>query len=61
MDATPNNDWFQWDCNHFDRLPKKVRDAVRKYPFNIDCGKLRKMAKTERDMLTLLEEQKAPL
>ncbi len=55
-----NNDWFQWDCGHFDKLPKRVRAAVRDYPKNVDCGELRKQAKTEAEMLRVLAEQRAP-
>lgn len=56
MDTT----WYEIDGSAFDRLPRKVRDAIRDYPLNVDCRALRRVAKTESEMLRLIAERKAP-
>lgn len=39
--------WEQYDLAHFDRLHPKVREAVRQYPYNIDCDDLSGIPVTE--------------
>jgi len=60
MDAAASNEWFRWDAAHFDALPKDVREAIRNYPENINCGRLFKMARTKRELLAILAEGRAP-
>jgi hypothetical protein len=60
-DAAMDNAWFQWDAAHFDAMPKDVREAIRNYPDNINCGRLFKMARTKRELLTILAEGRAPI
>ena len=51
---------FECEMRAFDRMPKDVRDAIRKYDLNIECAKLARKAKTAADMLAIIESGKAP-
>lgn len=44
--------WYQYQMAHFDALPAKVRDAVRKHPEHVDCDLL--SGKTVREALRML-------
>jgi len=53
--------WLQNDFAAFERLPKQVRDAIRNHSRKIDVRALRKMARTEVEMLTVIESGAAPI
>lgn len=46
--------WVRRDLTVFERLPKRVRDAIREAPRNINVHELRKRASTESKMLALI-------
>ncbi len=53
--------WMQTDFTAFDKLPRNVRDVIRYHQRKIDVRGLKKVAKTEAEMLDLLANDTAPI
>lgn len=52
--------WFERDMSFFDKLPKRVREAIRDAPTHVDVYELKRLATNADDMVNLIRSGKAP-
>jgi hypothetical protein len=53
--------WVKNDLDALDKLPKRIRDAIRNHSRKIDVRELKRIAATDNAMLELIRTGKAPI